>query len=167
MAEWFQDNGLLLGLALLDGLSSAGLIFLVAVGLNLVFGVLRIDNVAHGSLYAIGAYVAASIGLWIAGASLNPWLSFPALIFSAAIVAVTSGVAITFFQNFLPDQVGTATNLYSNAMRVGGTAGYLLFAAVAEPFGYAYGVHRLHGGKSTGAEQILRDIVQAAIERAG
>ncbi len=38
---------------------------------------------------------------------------------------------------------------------------------VAEPFGYAYGVHRLHGGKSTGAEQILRDIVQAAIERAG
>lgn len=72
-------------------------------------------------------------GLSLVGA---PWHIYPLQIISAAIVAVTSGVAITFFQNFLPDQVGTATNLYSNAMRVGGTAGYLLFAAVAEPFGY-------------------------------
>ena len=63
-----------------DGLASAALIFFVAVGLTLVFSVLRVLNVAHGSFYSIGAYVAASIGLWIAGAGLNPWLSFPALI---------------------------------------------------------------------------------------
>ena len=80
MAEWFQDNGLLLGLALLDGLSSAGLIFLVAVGLNLVFGVLRIVNVAHGSLYAIGAYAAASIGIFLTGLGLPDWASIPTLI---------------------------------------------------------------------------------------
>ncbi len=72
-------------------------------------------------------------GLSVVGA---PWHIYPLQVISAAIVAVTSGVAITFFQNFLPDQVGTATNLYSNAMRVGGTTGYLLFAALAEPFGY-------------------------------
>ncbi|MBR0670103.1 branched-chain amino acid ABC transporter permease [Neoroseomonas soli] len=94
MAEWFQDNGLLLGLALLDGLSSAGLIFLVAVGLNLVFGVLRIINVAHGSLYAIGAYSAASIGIFLASIGLPGWASIPALVVSAALVGAVLGPLI-------------------------------------------------------------------------
>ena len=97
MAEWFQDNGLLLGLALLDGLSSAGLIFLVAVGLNLVFGVLRIDNVAHGSLYAIGAYAAASIGIFLSGLGLPDWASIPTLILSAALVGAILGPLIERF----------------------------------------------------------------------
>ncbi|WP_198377166.1 branched-chain amino acid ABC transporter permease [Neoroseomonas rubea] len=94
MAEWFQDNGLLLGLALLDGLSSAGLIFLVAVGLNLVFGVLRIVNVAHGSLYAIGAYSAASIGLFLTSLGLPAWASLPVLLLSAALVGAILGPLI-------------------------------------------------------------------------
>src|SRR5512139_1509058 len=97
MAEWFQDNGLLLGLALLDGLSSAGLIFLVAVGLNLVFGVLRIVNVAHGSLYAIGAYAAASIGIFLAGLGLPDWASIPTLVLSAALVGAILGPLIERF----------------------------------------------------------------------
>jgi branched-chain amino acid transport system permease protein len=97
MAEWFQDNGLLLGLALLDGLSSAGLIFLVAVGLNLVFGVLRIVNVAHGSLYAIGAYSAASIGIFLASLGLPGWASIPALVLSAALVGAILGPLIERF----------------------------------------------------------------------
>lgn len=97
MAEWFQDNALLLGLALLDGLSSAGLIFLVAVGLNLVFGVLRIVNVAHGSLYAIGAYSAASIGLFMASLGLPGWASIPLLVLSAALVGAILGPLIERF----------------------------------------------------------------------
>lgn len=97
MAEWFQDNGLLLGLALLDGLSSAGLIFLVAVGLNLVFGVLRIINVAHGSLYAIGAYAAASIGLFLTSLGLPAWASLPVLLLSAALVGAILGPVIERF----------------------------------------------------------------------
>jgi branched-chain amino acid transport system permease protein len=97
MAEWFQDNGLLLGLALLDGLSSAGLIFLVAVGLNLVFGVLRIINVAHGSLYAIGAYTAASVGIFTAGLGLPDWASIPLLFLSAALVGAVVGPLIERF----------------------------------------------------------------------
>lgn len=97
MAGWFQDNGLLLGLALLDGLSSAGLIFLVAVGLNLVFGVLRIVNVAHGSLYAIGAYSAASIGIFLTSLGLPAWASIPALVLSAALVGAVVGPLIERF----------------------------------------------------------------------
>ncbi|MFX9343903.1 branched-chain amino acid ABC transporter permease, partial [Acinetobacter baumannii] len=56
-------NSLLL-LALLDGLVYGSLLFLVAVGLTLVFGVLRILNIAHGSFYALGAYLAVVIGLF-------------------------------------------------------------------------------------------------------
>lgn len=65
-----------------------------------------------------------------------PWHVYLLQILSAAIVAVTSGVAITFFQNFLPEQVGTATNLYSNATRIGATAGYLLFGFLVAEGGH-------------------------------
>ena len=60
-------------LALLDGIAYAALIFIVAVGLTLIFGVLRILNVAHGSFYAIGTYTAASLGLGLAAVSLPEW----------------------------------------------------------------------------------------------
>ncbi len=65
-----------------------------------------------------------------------PWQVYPLQIISAAITAVTAGVAITFFQNYLPDLPGTATNLYSNASRIGSTIGYLLFGALATGLGY-------------------------------
>ncbi len=84
----------LLLLAALDGLAYAALIFLVAVGLTLIFGVLRVLNVAHGSFYAIGAYTAASLGLWIVAAGVSPWLTFPALILSAVLVGGVLGSVI-------------------------------------------------------------------------
>lgn len=79
---------------LLDSLASAALIFFAAVGLTLVFSVLRVLNVAHGSLYSIGGYVAASICLFIASRQLNPYLSFLALLFSAVFVAAIFGPLI-------------------------------------------------------------------------
>lgn len=79
---------------LLDSLASAALIFFAAVGLTLVFSVLRVLNVAHGSLYSIGAYVAASICLFIASRQLSPYLSFVALLFSAVFVAAIFGPLI-------------------------------------------------------------------------
>jgi branched-chain amino acid transport system permease protein len=79
---------------LLDSLASAALIFFAAVGLTLVFSVLRVLNVAHGSLYSIGAYVAASICLFIASKQLSPYLSFVALLFSAVFVAAILGPLI-------------------------------------------------------------------------
>ena len=87
----------LLLLGVLDGLAYASLIFMVAVGLTLIFGVLRVLNVAHGSFYAIGAYTAASLGLWIAAAGVSPWLAFPALILSAVLVGGLLGSVIERF----------------------------------------------------------------------
>jgi SET family sugar efflux transporter-like MFS transporter len=54
----------------------------------------------------------------------------------AAATAVVSGVAITYFQSHLPRYPGTATNLYATAQRIGSTAGYFLFVALAWRFGY-------------------------------
>jgi branched-chain amino acid transport system permease protein len=52
----------------LNGLSSASSLFLLAAGLSLIFGVSRIVNFAHGSLYMLGMYAAVwlapSIGFW-------------------------------------------------------------------------------------------------------
>ena len=45
----------------LNGLFSAALLFLIASGLTLVFGVMRIVNIAHGSFYMLGVYVAFSV----------------------------------------------------------------------------------------------------------
>lgn len=60
---------------------------------------------------------------------------YPLQILGAAATAVSAGVAITYFQNFLPNHPGSATNLYSNAMRIGATLGYLLFGTIANHFG--------------------------------
>ncbi|HEX5509535.1 MAG TPA: ABC transporter permease, partial [Pseudolabrys sp.] len=52
----------------LNGLSSASGLFLVAAGLSLIFGVTRIVNIAHGSLYMLGTYIAYSLAMNIGGA---------------------------------------------------------------------------------------------------
>lgn len=57
--------------AILNGLTLAGLYFLVASGFTLVFGLMRNVNLAHGSLYLLGAYigyeVATRTGYWLLG----------------------------------------------------------------------------------------------------
>ncbi len=84
-------------LATLDGIAYAASLFMVAVGLTLIFGVLRILNVAHGSFYAIGGYTAASLGIGIAAAGLSPWLTLPALLLSAVLVGGVFGLLIERF----------------------------------------------------------------------
>jgi branched-chain amino acid transport system permease protein len=52
---------------LFDGVVYSSWLFLMAAGLTLIYGVMRILNIAHGSLYALGAYAAASLGgAWVA-----------------------------------------------------------------------------------------------------
>ncbi len=58
---------------LLNGLQYGLLLFLVASGLTLVFGVMGIINLAHGSLFMIGAYVA----FLVAKATGSLWLALP------------------------------------------------------------------------------------------
>src|SRR5690606_27586033 len=58
-------TGATLAVQALNGLVEASSLFLVAVGLSLIFGVSRIVNFAHGSLYMLGLYVAWSlVGAW-------------------------------------------------------------------------------------------------------
>ena len=56
------DPFFLLG-QLRSGLTTAMFLFLIASGLSLIFGVLKIINFAHGSLYMIGAYIALLGGI--------------------------------------------------------------------------------------------------------
>ena len=72
---------------LIDGLTYASWLFIVALGLTLVFGVLKILNIAHGSFYALGAYAAASVVGWFGAMQLAPAWSIVALLLAAVAVA--------------------------------------------------------------------------------
>ena len=74
---------------LLNGLASASSLFLISAGLTLIFGVTRIVNFAHGSLYMIGAYVAYSVGSAL-GAYDDSALGF----WSAALVAAAAAAIL-------------------------------------------------------------------------
>lgn len=71
-----------------DGLIYASWLFIVALGLTLVFGVLRILNIAHGALYAIGAYAAATFVPFVAGLGLPAGFSLIAMLLASLAVAV-------------------------------------------------------------------------------
>lgn len=58
---------------LLNGLAGASSLFLVAAGLTLIFGVTRVVNFAHGSLYMLGAYVAWSGVEWLGRGGWGFW----------------------------------------------------------------------------------------------
>jgi branched-chain amino acid transport system permease protein len=59
---------------LINGLSQGMLLFIIASGLSLVFGVLRVINFAHGSLYMIGAFLAYSVSTLLTGGSFLNFL---------------------------------------------------------------------------------------------
>jgi branched-chain amino acid transport system permease protein len=77
-------------LQLLNGLSAASALFLVAAGLTLIFGVTRIVNFAHGSLYMLGAYCAYGIGDFLAAnlgrGAASFWLGVALAALAVAIV---------------------------------------------------------------------------------
>ncbi len=60
---------------ILVGLSRTTILFIVASGLSLVLGVLRIPNVAHGSLYMIGAFLAYTIATLFGGGASGFWIA--------------------------------------------------------------------------------------------
>jgi len=74
----------------LTGLSNAASLFLVASGLSLIFGVTRILNFAHGSLYMLGAYIAFSAVNYLGNTVLGFWGS---VLISALVVGLI-GVVI-------------------------------------------------------------------------
>jgi branched-chain amino acid transport system permease protein len=71
----------------LVGLSRTTILFIVASGLSLILGVLRIPNIAHGSLYMIGAFAAFTVTKFFGGGSTGFWM---ALIIAPLFVAFIS-----------------------------------------------------------------------------
>ncbi|NYT44470.1 ABC transporter permease [Alcaligenaceae bacterium] len=74
----------------LNGLAEASSLFMVAAGLTLIFGVTRIVNFAHGSLYMLGIYIAYSIVQYTGGGVLGFWGS----ILAAALLVAALGALI-------------------------------------------------------------------------
>lgn len=79
---------------LVDGVMYAAWLFLVALGLTLIYGVLKILNMAHGSLYALGAYAGVTlIGPWVANGG-NLYVSYLLLVLAAMVAGAVVGVLI-------------------------------------------------------------------------
>jgi ABC-type branched-subunit amino acid transport system permease subunit len=73
----------------LDGLASASGLFFVAAGLSLIFGVTRIVNIAHGSFYMLGTYIAVTLVTAMGGA-----VGFWGGIVAAALIVGLLGVLV-------------------------------------------------------------------------
>ena len=79
---------------LVDGIIYASWLFLIAAGLTMIYGVMRILNMAHGSLYALGAYAAASLaGAWLSDGRA-PFGSYAMLVLAAILVGLVMGPLI-------------------------------------------------------------------------
>ena len=71
-----------------DGVIYSAWLFIAAIGLTLIYGVMKIVNVTHGSFYALGAYAGASFtGAWIAR-GYPPMLSYAVLLVAAVLITL-------------------------------------------------------------------------------
>lgn len=84
-------TGAILLLSVLEGLVAAAVLALAAAGLSLVFGVMRVVNIAHGAFFMLGAVLAAVVAARVAGPA---WLAFSlALVLAPALVAALAALA--------------------------------------------------------------------------
>ena len=79
---------------LLDGLQFSSYLFIVSAGLTIIFGVMKILNVAHGSFYAWGAYTAAFFIGKFSDMGLPDALGFLIILAAAIVVGVILGFII-------------------------------------------------------------------------
>lgn len=75
---------------LIVGISNGMILFILASGLTLIFGVMRVINFAHGSLYMLGAFLAVTIGSWISATALGFWTA----LFVVPIIVALVGLAM-------------------------------------------------------------------------
>src|SRR5437764_14016390 len=68
-----------------NSIAMGGLLFLLSAGFSLIFGLMRIPNLMHGSFFMLGAY----FGVTLLGRGINFWM---AALISAAAMAVIGGV---------------------------------------------------------------------------
>jgi branched-subunit amino acid ABC-type transport system permease component len=82
----------------MGGLTTAMFLFLIASGLSLVFGVMRVINFAHGSFYMLGAYMAWQVVQWLHPLGGRFWL---AVVFAAIGVGILGAVTELLFFRLL------------------------------------------------------------------
>ncbi|MDF2096564.1 branched-chain amino acid ABC transporter permease [Aquibaculum arenosum] len=70
----------------LNGLQFGVMLFLMAAGLTLVFGIMNLVNLAHGSLYMMGAYFAAAATAWTGNPLLGILFAIPATLLLGVVV---------------------------------------------------------------------------------
>ncbi|WP_338846719.1 branched-chain amino acid ABC transporter permease [Massilia sp. W12] len=96
-----------------SGLSTAMLSFIAAAGLSLVFGVMRLLNFAHGSMFMAGAYLAWQYSTWLGGGEGAFWL---AVLLSALTVGVIAAVIEVLFFKRLYGQPELIQLLFTYAL---------------------------------------------------
>jgi branched-chain amino acid transport system permease protein len=74
----------------MSGLTTAMFLFLIASGLSLVFGVMRVLNFAHGSFYMLGAYIAWQVVQWLHPSGGRFWLA----VLGAALAVALLGAVV-------------------------------------------------------------------------
>jgi branched-chain amino acid transport system permease protein len=97
----------------LGGLTAAMFLFLIASGLSLVFGVMRVLNFAHGSFYMIGAYLAWQVVTWLQPSSERFW---PATLAAALGIALLGAIVERFLLRFLYDKEELYQLLFTYAL---------------------------------------------------
>lgn len=102
--QWLDANYL----NMIDGFAYAGLLFLIAVGLSLVFGTMDVLNLAHGAVALIGAYIGAAMLGGGAGAAAPSGLQFGAAVLAAAAVGLIGGVVLAMLTNGVDDHLRQA-----------------------------------------------------------
>jgi len=123
----------------LDGTArNVGIIFgiapIVEMPLMIWFG--RLASRGHQvALIRFGVFVAVSYFLALTFVRA-PWHIYPIQILSAISIAITTNVAITFFQDLLPGQAGIATSIYSNSYSAGNLVGYFCFGVLVQTVGH-------------------------------
>ena len=84
----------LLTIIVFDAINYAATLFLLSVGLTVVFGVMRILNVSHGGIYALGAYMGTWLALWALDIGLPPAFTYLMLLLGALIIGFLAGPII-------------------------------------------------------------------------
>ncbi|MCC6194865.1 MAG: ABC transporter permease [Burkholderiales bacterium] len=130
-------------LQLLNGLSSASALFLVAAGLTLIFGVSRIVNFAHGSLFMLGAYLAYAAGEFLGRGAASFWLG----VLAAAVVVALLGALI---------EVLLLKRLYAAPELLQLTATFALVLIVRDAVLGIFGATDLLGPRAPGLDGTVR-----------
>jgi branched-chain amino acid transport system permease protein len=90
----------------LNGVQLGMLLFLLAAGLTLIFGIMDLVNLAHGSLYMLGAYFAATFAAWTDSFVLGAALALAAT-FVAGVVLEVIAIRPLYGRNHLDHVLGT------------------------------------------------------------